>query len=151
MQAIATRSAATLSTFNAQECSKLLYAMDKSQTRCAALERAAAAQREDRFVFDEPVGTLCLQHMKGGGRFARAGEREATGATAATGGALWDDSYALAEWLSRKLRGRPSSADLVRDASLTLCLASPHLFARSLPLSLSRSLSLTCTQTHTRV
>ena len=31
MRAIATRSAAILSTFNAQECSKLLYAMEKSQ------------------------------------------------------------------------------------------------------------------------
>lgn len=120
MTAIAERSAAILPTFNAQECSKLLYAMSKADVRCAALETAAAAQREDRFSFDAPVGTVSLQHMKGGGRFARAGEREATGATAATGGALWEDAYVLAEWLARKFTGTLEHAclPLVPSASL---------------------------------
>ncbi|EOD22665.1 hypothetical protein EMIHUDRAFT_240006 [Emiliania huxleyi CCMP1516] len=100
MLAIAARAAATLDSFNAQETSKLL-------------------PREQRLELPLAGPPILLTHMLGGGRakgaearrraarrgaFSEAcrglliGGREETGATAATGGALWEGSLLLAKW-----------------------------------------------------
>ena len=108
-------------TLNAQETSKLLYAMRKSGVHCAALEEAASRPREQRLELPLAGPPILLTHMLGGGRakgaearrraarrgaFSEAcrglliGGREETGATAATGGALWEGSLLLAKWLA---------------------------------------------------
>lgn len=78
MRAIAKRAASTLGTYNAQECSKLLYAMGKANVRCSALEKAASAQRELVFDFEGPAGTVSLLY-KVGGATGHFWEREDTG------------------------------------------------------------------------
>ena len=103
MLAIAERAAATLSTFNAQETSKLLYAMSKAGVQCAALEKEAAKPREHTLDIAPHNGPpILLTHLLGGGRFAAgaSSRREETGATAATGGAHWEGSLLLAKWLA---------------------------------------------------
>jgi predicted nicotinamide N-methyase len=103
MLAIAQRSAETLGTFNAQETSKLLYAMRKAGVHCAALEEEAAKPREHTLDIAPHKGPpIHLTHLLGGGRFGAgaSSRREETGATAATGGALWEGSLLLAKWLA---------------------------------------------------
>ena len=89
MLAIARRAARILPTFNAQEVSKLLYATGKADVKCAELDAAAAAERVQSYEFGGAAGSVALTHILGGGR-ALAGAREKTGATGATGGALWE-------------------------------------------------------------
>lgn len=102
LEAIGRASAAILETFNAQECSKLLGSLAKARVQLDELDAAASTLREVRFSFPSPVGDVALRHSIGGGRTLAGGpRRECTGATAATGFALWEDSYVLAEWLSR--------------------------------------------------
>ena len=92
--------ARALGGFNAQETSKLLYALGVSGVRCGALEAAAAQQRAVSFCFAPPVGDVCVQQMIGGTQ--RAFEvREETGAIAGNGGALFEDAFVLADWLAR--------------------------------------------------
>jgi len=101
MLAIARRAAAILPTFNAQEVSKLLYATGKADVKCAELDAAAAAERVQSYEFGGAAGSVALTHILGGGRALAGGAREKTGATGATGGALWEASFVLADWLSR--------------------------------------------------
>ncbi|KAL1512202.1 hypothetical protein AB1Y20_005466 [Prymnesium parvum] len=98
MRRMGARSAQILDTFNAQECSKLLYAFGKARVKCPELHRAAAEPRD--LLFDFVTGPVKLRAILGGARFGAG--REATNATAGTGGALWEDAYVLAEWLSRQ-------------------------------------------------
>ena len=117
MLAIASRAAATLDTFNAQETSKLLYAMRKAAVHCGALEAAAAKPREQTLDIAPHGGPpIVLTHILGGGRYAAgaSAKREETTATAATGGALWEGSVLLAKWLAR--HSTPASA----------CASLPH-------------------------
>ncbi len=100
MEALALAAAARLCDFNAQETSKLLYAMERASIRCAELAAAASATRELRLDLGVVGGPLVLRHVLGGGRAENA-TREATGATGSTGSALWEGSVALAEWLAR--------------------------------------------------
>lgn len=119
MLAIARKAATTLDTFNAQETSKLLYAMHKANIHCAALETAAAAQREHLLDIAPHGGPpVRLTHILGGGR-ARGG-REETGATAATGGALWEGSLLLAKWLARHPTPVAASASLPTHGTMAL-------------------------------
>eukprot|EP00966_Prymnesium_polylepis_P154886 3576790-Prymnesium_polylepis.1 len=109
---IGRRSAALIDTFNAQECSKLLFAFGKSAVPSPELEQAAAAERNLSFEFE--TGCVVIKGIQGGARFddgggsaaggakAKTKKREGTKATAGTGGALWEDAYVLAEWLSRQ-------------------------------------------------
>ena len=115
MLAIASRAASTLETFNAQETSKLLYAMRKASVHSAALEAAASKPREHTLDIAPHNGPpILLTHLLGGGRFAAgaASKREETGATAATGGALWEGSLLLAKWLSAHPTPAQASASL---------------------------------------
>jgi len=102
LEAIGRAAAPIIASFNAQECSKLLGSLSKARVHVAELDAAASALRELTFDFASPVGDVCLQHSVGGGRSLGGGaKREGTGATAATGFALWEDAFVLAEWLSR--------------------------------------------------
>ena len=101
MRVISDKAAIRLGSFNAQECSKLLYAMEKSKSMTAALRQAASQSRTETYNFPAIPATVRLAHILGGGR-QFSSTRESTGATAATGNALWEPSLALAEWLSRQ-------------------------------------------------
>ena len=122
MAQIGRQSAAIIDTFNAQECSKLLFAFGKSGVTSPELERAASAQRD--LAFDFSTGHVVLKGILGGARFdeqgsargAKAKQREGTKATAGTGGALWEDAYVLAEWLSRQRSPASCTASLVPTA-----------------------------------
>ena len=107
MKCIGDKAALQLDAFNAQECSKLLYAMEKSKSMTPSLKRAASESRVETYEFPSIRETVSLAHILGGGREFSA-ERESTGATAATGNALWEPSLALAEWMSRQRE--PSSS-----------------------------------------
>jgi len=87
--------------FNAQEMSKLLYAMGQSGVQCAELEAAAGAQREISFHFAAPVAEVKVQQILGGTQREFL-VREETGAIAGNGGALFEDAFVLAEWLARQ-------------------------------------------------
>lgn len=112
---IGRRSARIVDTFNAQECSKLLFAFGKSGVQSPELEGAAAAERDLSFEF--ATGTVVLRGILGGARFDSGGlrpkRREGTKATAGTGGALWEDAYVLAEWLARQRSPAVASATLL--------------------------------------
>ena len=105
MQAIGRQAAQTLNTaaekFNAQEMSKLLYAMGLSGVRCAELEEAAGAQRALVFEFAAPVAAVEMQQIVGGTQREFL-VREETGAIAGNGGALFEDAFVVAEWLARQ-------------------------------------------------
>lgn len=101
LEAIGHAAAPIIGAFNAQECSKLLGSLDKARVRVAPLEAAASALREVAFSFPPPVGKLALEYSAGGGRAIAGGRREETGATAATGFALWEDALVLTDWLAR--------------------------------------------------
>ena len=119
MGRIARRAAQTMSAFTAQEASKLLYATRQSKVACPELDAAAYALRERSFEFNPPVGTVRLEHRVGGGR--AIGGREQTGATAATGGALWEASYVLAEWLSRQRSPATAALPVAARRALRSC------------------------------
>jgi len=99
MKAIGKVASEKLDEFNAQECSKLLYAMEKSGVQHDALQAAATKRREQDYSFDGIDEALVITHIIGGGRNLQQ-TREATGTTGATGGALWEDSHLLAKWFS---------------------------------------------------
>lgn len=102
MTAIGRAATPIISSFNAQECSKLLGSLEKARIRVDLLETAASTLREIKFAFAPPIGEVSLRHSVGGGRSLAGGPpREETGATALTGFALWEDALVLAEWLSR--------------------------------------------------
>ena len=100
MQAIGQQAVESLDRFDAQQTSKLLYAFGLSHIRCPPLERAAGERRWLKFHFAAPVGLVRVQQMIGGTQREHA-VREATGAMAGNGGALFEDAFVLAEWLSR--------------------------------------------------
>ena len=123
MNEIASHAAPQLKTFNAMECSKLMDAMGFAGVRCAALDAAAAAQRELHFTFEgggraAAVGEVALRHLLGGSSHASADfrRREDTGAVAGNGSALWEDSYAFAEWLSRQPSPKETASPLLPAA-----------------------------------
>ena len=126
MVQIGRQSAAIIDTFNAQECSKLLFAFGKSGVSSPELERAASAQRDLAFEFG--TGAVVLKGILGGARFDERGsargtktkQREGTKATAGTGGALWEDAYVLAEWLSRQ-RTSPLTGEPLPTTNLLPC------------------------------
>lgn len=93
--------------FNAQECARILYAMGKSGVECPELTSAAGEPQDLEYTFPAPVGAVALKQQLGG-TGAKWDEREGTGAIAGNGGALFEDSYVLAEWLARQ-SGGPSS------------------------------------------
>lgn len=135
-RAIGKESAQRVPEFNAQEMSKLLWAMSRSGVEHEALCNAASAERTTKYHFpylclnnytkissraspssvirpskNNKVGTtISIRDIKGGGRRLAVGAKEATGTTAATGGALWEGSLVLAEWLSRCLSSAEGSA-----------------------------------------
>ena len=113
LEAIAEAATAKLESFNAQECSKLLYALRRRGVRSARLEEAAGANRESAIALGQEIGEVRLCHILAGGRNLEA-RREATGATGATGGALWQDSRLLAEWLASFPHG-PTSDPAVAE------------------------------------
>eukprot|EP00457_Paulinella_chromatophora_P002154 gb/GEZN01002158.1/.p1 GENE.gb/GEZN01002158.1/~~gb/GEZN01002158.1/.p1 ORF type:complete len:828 (+),score=57.90 gb/GEZN01002158.1/:326-2485(+) len=101
---MAEQAAGLLAEFNAQECAKLLWSFEKAGVKHPGLASAARECRPISFHFDHigPTGKdIHLAHIPGGGR--HLSPREATGASGATGGALWEDSRVLAEWLTRHL------------------------------------------------
>mmetsp|Transcript_17127 Transcript_17127/g.31478 ORF Transcript_17127/g.31478 Transcript_17127/m.31478 type:complete len:827 (-) Transcript_17127:86-2566(-) len=95
-------SSSKIEMFNAQECSKLLFAFSKANVKCTALEEATTKVALVPFDF-KGCPTLEVEHIPGGGRNLQT-SREATGTTGATGGALWQDSALLADWLARTKR-----------------------------------------------
>jgi hypothetical protein len=123
LEAIGTAAAPIIGAFNAQECSKLLGSLDKARVRVPALETAALALREAVFVFPPPVGRLTLEYSAGGGRNTAGGRREETGATAATGFALWEDALVLTDWLA----GLPTPEALAQKGGIP-----PEVLAQSL-------------------
>lgn len=100
IKALAKAARACLGNFNAQECSKLLYSMTRAGVSDSQLSQLAAQTRTVDYHFPAMDQTVVLEQILGGGRHL-TDTRELTGATGATGGALWDASYVLAEWLSR--------------------------------------------------
>eukprot|EP00961_Rhodomonas_salina_P217259 2935667-Rhodomonas_salina.1 len=56
MSAIAAVAAERMGTFDAQECSRLMFAMGKAGVRSAELEAAASQERELAFAFGGRVG-----------------------------------------------------------------------------------------------
>jgi hypothetical protein len=115
MAAIGRRAADLLASdnkgFNAQECSRLLYGMGVSGVRCLELEQAAGTKRELMFEFPAPIGSVTLLSAMGGTQ-QEFQKREDTGAVAGNGGALFEDSFVLAEWLARQTSGPAGIAGL---------------------------------------
>ena len=105
------------SVFVAQECSRLLYAMGTAGVRCVPLEEAAGAERDLNFSFGEQIGAVVLKQVLGGTQ-RQFHLREATGAIAGNGGALFLDAFVCAQWLA-KYASSPSavlnSAVLLKD------------------------------------
>jgi hypothetical protein len=125
LEAIGSAAAPIIGAFNAQECSKLLGSLDKARVRVKSLEAAASTLREVVFAFPPPVGEMTLQYTAGGGRAIAGGRREETGATAATGFALWEDALALTEWLARL----PNPESLGHRGGVPAGLLAPSLLA----------------------
>ena len=105
MQALGRAAAGVLgSGFNAQECARILYAMGKSGVECPELASAAGESQDLDYTFPAPVGVVALKQQLGG-TGGKWDEREGTGAIAGNGGALFEDSYVLADWLARQSDG----------------------------------------------
>lgn len=109
MQSLGDVASSKLTNFNAQECSKLLFALNKNGVRHEGLEKAASTSRIQEFAFPKASFDVSIEHIPAGGRMLQQ-KREATGATGATGGAIWESSYVLSEWLSRFATGEPTKA-----------------------------------------
>eukprot|EP00614_Pseudopedinella_elastica_P012088 CAMPEP_0172610006 /NCGR_PEP_ID=MMETSP1068-20121228/29885_1 /TAXON_ID=35684 /ORGANISM="Pseudopedinella elastica, Strain CCMP716" /LENGTH=448 /DNA_ID=CAMNT_0013413631 /DNA_START=1 /DNA_END=1347 /DNA_ORIENTATION=- len=112
MVAIGRHAASKLEGFNAQECARLLYAMGKSGVDCKELTAAAGKPQDLKFSFPDPVRSVSLTQQMGG-TGARWNVREGTGAIAGNGGALFEDSFVLAEWLARQRGGAAGVASAV--------------------------------------
>ena len=117
MKRIGRQAAKSIGKFNAQEMSKLLYAMGQSGVKCKELEAAAGAQREIAFSFAAPVGEVKVRQILGGTQREYL-VREETGAIAGNGGALFEDAFVLAEWLARQ---RSPARSGVSCLPATLC------------------------------
>ena len=85
--------------FNAQEMSKLLYAVDKCNVTNKALQRMYSNPVALTFEFNNMDSCIKINHLPGGGR-DQSDKRELSGATGATGCSLWDPSIALSHFLS---------------------------------------------------
>lgn len=98
LRCVAKEAALRVDSFNAQECSKLLWALERGAVPCAELQEAAGARRQLKYEF--PGFEVSLNGILAGGR-QNSATRERSGTTAATGSALWDPSFVLADWLAR--------------------------------------------------
>jgi len=98
LEKISCRAVPIIDQFNAQECSKLLFAMEKGQVENEMLKQVTSEEKS----FSMEVGgkTVTVSYIPGGGRNLEPCQRELTGTTAATGGALWQDSVILAQLLA---------------------------------------------------
>ena len=85
--------------FNAQEVSKLLYAIDKCNIKNEKLQEMYSKPVQLNFRFNNLTQEIKINHLPGGGR-DQSHQRELTGATGATGCSLWDPSIALSYFLS---------------------------------------------------
>jgi hypothetical protein len=111
MLEIGRHAAPLLNGFNAQECSRLLFAMRKCGVRCEDLEAAASSEQDITFPFSSAVGPVVIQHVLGGTQLD-SNVREDTGAIAGNGGALFLDSFVAAEWLSRQRSPKAAAAEV---------------------------------------
>ena len=84
--------------FNAQEMSKLLYAVDKCKKN-KSLQRMYSKPVTLTFQFNNMDNYVKINYLPGGGR-DQSEKRELSGATGATGCSLWDPSIALSHFLS---------------------------------------------------
>ena len=85
--------------FNAQEISKLLYAVDKCNVKNKTLQRMYSKPVTLTFEFNNMDNCIKINYLPGGGR-DQSEKRELSGATGATGCSLWDPSIALSHFLS---------------------------------------------------
>jgi hypothetical protein len=85
--------------FNAQELSKLLFAIDKCNIKNEKLQAMYSKPVKLIFEFNNLDGAIVINHLPGGGR-DQTNQRELTGATGATGCSLWDPSIALSHFLA---------------------------------------------------
>jgi len=116
-RALGDRSVKIADQFNAQECSKLLHGMTRAGVRHHELDACVTEAKLQ--VFNINGIEMRLRSLLAGGRKIQR-KRESTGATGATGAALWESSRALAEYLSRNdFRGKRCVVEI--GAGLGLC------------------------------